>query len=52
MPVIGSIGEMLTQVQAERRKQRLKWFAGGVGALGASYVLLLGVEMLQRGMTA
>ena len=52
MPVIGSIGEMLTRVQAERRKQRLKWFAGGAAALAAGYVLLLGVEMLQRGMTA
>lgn len=52
MPVIGSIGEMLTRVQAERRRQRLKWFAGGAAALGAGYVLLLGVEMLQRGMTA
>ena len=52
MPVIGSIGEMLTRAQADRRKQRLKWFAGGAAALGAGYVLLLGVEMLQRGMTA
>lgn len=52
MPVIGSIGEMLTRAQSEERARRLKWFAGGVGALAAGYVLLLGVEMLQRGMTA
>ena len=52
MPVIGSIGEMLTRAQSDLRRQRLKWFAGAAGALGASYVLLLGVEMLQRGVAA
>ncbi len=52
MPVIGSIGEMLTRRQAELRAKRLKLFAGGVGALGLGYVALLGVEMLQRGMAA
>ncbi|MFN3518926.1 MAG: chain-length determining protein, partial [Sphingomonas sp.] len=52
MPVIGSIGEMLTRRQAELRRKRLKLFAGGVGALGVSYVALLGVEMLQRGLAA
>ncbi|KKI18177.1 XrtA system polysaccharide chain length determinant [Sphingomonas sp. Ag1] len=52
MPVIGSIGEMLTRQQAELRRKRLKLFAGGVGALGVSYVALLGVEMLQRGLAA
>ena len=52
MPVIGSIGEMLTRVQAEERRRRLKWFAGGMGALGVGYMALLGVEMLQRGLAA
>jgi polysaccharide chain length determinant protein (PEP-CTERM system associated) len=52
MPVIGSIGEMLTRQQAELRARRLKLFAGGVGALGVGYVALLGVEMLQRGLAA
>lgn len=52
MPVIGSIGEMLTRHQSEMRRKQLKWFAGGVGALGVSYVALLGVEMLQRGLAA
>ena len=52
MPVIGSIGEMLTRQQAESRAKRLKLFAGGVGALGVGYVALLGVEMLQRGLAA
>ena len=31
---------------------KLKLFAGGVGALGVSYVALLGIEMLQRGLAA
>ncbi|MFW2852082.1 XrtA system polysaccharide chain length determinant [Sphingomonas sp. TX0543] len=52
MPVIGSIGEMVTRVQAEDRSRKLKWLAGGTAALLASYVILLGVEMLQRGMAA
>jgi polysaccharide chain length determinant protein (PEP-CTERM system associated) len=52
MPVIGSVGEMLTRFQAEQRKKSLKLFAGGVGGLGVGYVALLGVEMLQRGLAA
>ena len=52
MPVIGSIGEMVTRVQAEERARRLKWLAGGTAALLASYIVLLGVEMVQRGMAA
>ncbi len=52
MTVLGSIGEMLTRAQAEQRARRLKWFAAGVAGLGGGYVLLLGVEMLQRGLTA
>ena len=52
MPVIGSIGEVVTRSQAEERKRKLKLFAGGVGGLAAAYVLLLGVEMLQRGLAA
>ena len=52
MPVLGAIGEMVTRVQAERRARKLKLFAGGVGALGVAWALLLGVEILQRGMAA
>lgn len=52
MPVIGSVGEMLTRLQVEQRRKKLKLFAGGVGALGVSYVALLGIEMLQRGLAA
>ena len=52
MPVIGQVGEMVTRAQSELRVTRLKMFAGGSAALGAVYVLLLGVEIIQRGMAA
>ncbi len=52
MPVIGAIGEVVTRAQAEARAKRLKLFLGGTAALGVAYVLLLGVEVLQRGMAA
>jgi polysaccharide chain length determinant protein (PEP-CTERM system associated) len=52
MVVIGAIGEVVTRIQSEERARRLKLFAGGGAGLIAAYVLLLGVEMLQRGLTA
>ena len=52
MPVIGQVGEMVTRLQSEHRARRLKLFAGGGAALGVAYVLLLGVEVLQRGLAA
>ena len=52
MPVIGAIGEVVTRLQSDERRKRLKLFAGGTAALAVAYVLLLGVEVLQRGMTA
>ena len=52
MPVIGSIGEVLTRSQSESRAKGLKLFAGGAAGLAVAYVLLLGVEVLQRGLAA
>lgn len=52
MPVLGQIGEMVTRAQAELRARRMKQFAGGLGALAGAWVLLLGVELLQRGLAA
>jgi polysaccharide chain length determinant protein (PEP-CTERM system associated) len=52
MTVIGSIGEVVTRLQEDERRRRLKLFAGGAGGLAVAYVLLLGVEMLQRGLAA
>ncbi|MES3152668.1 XrtA system polysaccharide chain length determinant [Sphingomonas faeni] len=52
MPVIGSIGEVVTRIQSEQRRRGFRMFLGGTAALGAAYVLLLGVEILQRGLAA
>lgn len=52
MPVIGSIGEVVTAAQTAARRQQLRLFAGGAGALACAYVALLSVEFLQRGLSA
>lgn len=52
LPVIGSIGEVVTAAQVALRRQRLTLFAGGLGALGVAYLGLVGVEFVQRGMGA
>lgn len=52
LPVIGSIGEVVTRAQSDLRAKQLKLFAGGAAGLGVAYVLLLGLEIVQRGMTA
>lgn len=52
MPVIGSIGQVVTEGQALLTKRRMKLFAGGSGALLAAYVLLIGVEFVARGSVA
>ncbi len=52
MPVIGSIGEMVTDAQRAMRAKRLTYFAGGAGGLVVAYVALIGVEFLQRGLAA
>ncbi|WP_375392223.1 XrtA system polysaccharide chain length determinant [uncultured Sphingomonas sp.] len=52
MVVLGQVGEMVTRAQAEHRLRRLKLFASGAGGLFAAFVLLLGVELLQRGLAA
>ncbi|MCW3848394.1 chain-length determining protein [Sphingomonas sp. LB-2] len=52
MPVIGSIGEVLTQAQIAMRRKKLTLFAGGVAALCVAWVALLGVDIIQRGLGA
>lgn len=52
MPVLGAIGEVVTDAVRADRLRRLKLFAGGAGALGVAFVLLLGVEFAQRGLVA
>ncbi|TVV76130.1 XrtA system polysaccharide chain length determinant [Sphingomonas solaris] len=52
LPVLGAVGEVLTPANIVDRRKRLVWFAGGAGALGACFALLLLVEFVQRGMMA
>lgn len=52
MPVIGSIGEMVSKAELATRRRMLLYYGGGAAALGVAYVALLGVEMLQRGLAA
>ncbi|CAN5117418.1 Wzz/FepE/Etk N-terminal domain-containing protein [soil metagenome] len=50
IPVIGSITETLTTAQTETRRQQMRWFMGGSGALAGACLLLIVVEFVQRGM--
>nr|WP_286207853.1 XrtA system polysaccharide chain length determinant [Hephaestia sp. MAHUQ-44] len=52
LPVIGSVGLMLSDAERALRARRLRLFAGGTAALVVAYVALLGVEFLQRGLAA
>ena len=52
IPVIGSIGEVLTSAQIAMRRKKLTLFAGGMAALGVAWIGLIGVEFIQRGMGA
>ena len=52
LPVIGSIGEVVTRAQINDRRRQLRWFAGGAAALAIAFVALIGVEFLQRGLAA
>lgn len=52
MPVIGSIGEVVTAAQTAMRRKRLQMFAAATAGLVVAWVALLGLEMLQRGMSA
>ncbi len=52
LPVLGSVGEVLTPKRKAQHRQRLQWFAGAGGALAASYALLMVVEFWQRSTVA
>lgn len=52
MPVIGSVGEVVTAAQTALRKKRLQMFAAATGGLVFAWVALLGLEMFQRGVAA
>ncbi len=48
LPVLGTVGEVLTPAGRLRRGQQMKLFASAGGALAAAFLLLLGVELWQR----
>lgn len=52
LPVLGTISETLNERGRALRAKRMKLFYAGSGALGGLFVLLLGIEFLQRGMVA
>ncbi|WP_084579737.1 XrtA system polysaccharide chain length determinant [Sphingomonas azotifigens] len=52
MPVIGSIGEVITPAQQVRRRRQLQRFLGAVGGLGAVYAAILLLVMFHHGAGA
>jgi polysaccharide chain length determinant protein (PEP-CTERM system associated) len=52
LPVLGTISETLTDAGKALRAKRMKMFYAGSGALAGLFVVLLGIEFLQRGMIA
>jgi polysaccharide chain length determinant protein (PEP-CTERM system associated) len=50
--VLGTISAIFTPAQRVRDRQRLVWLAGGAGALGAGYAILMAVEFWQRSTVA
>lgn len=52
MPVIGSVGEVVTAGQTALNRQRLRYFLAGTAAIGVAYLGLVAVEFLQRGLAA
>ena len=52
LPVIGTISHTFTAADRALRARRFAYFAAGLGGLGALFVVLMGVEFIQRGMVA
>tara|TARA_A100001391_G_scaffold48774_7_gene29153 strand:+ start:58401 stop:59924 length:1524 start_codon:yes stop_codon:yes gene_type:complete len=52
LPVIGTVSHTFTQAGRALRAKRLKYFAVGVGGLGLLFVVLMGLEFVQRGLVA
>ncbi|GGO98052.1 XrtA system polysaccharide chain length determinant [Stakelama pacifica] len=52
MPVIGSIGKVITEANAAKRARRNKLFLGGAGALCFVYAALVGADLLHPGLLA
>jgi hypothetical protein len=52
LPVLGTVGEVLTAERKTVESQRFKWFAGAGGALAGAYAILMLVEFWQRSTVA
>jgi hypothetical protein len=52
LPVIGAISHTLTTAARAVARRRTRQFAAASGGLGVLFVVLLGVEFVQRGMVA
>jgi polysaccharide chain length determinant protein (PEP-CTERM system associated) len=50
LPVLGAISDTMTDARRALARKRMKLFLGGSGALAGMFVLLLGIEFVQRGM--
>ncbi len=52
LPVIGAISEVLSPAQSAAHQKRARLFAGAGAGLAGVFVLLIAVELIQRGMVA
>ncbi|MCL6251872.1 Wzz/FepE/Etk N-terminal domain-containing protein [Altererythrobacter sp. KTW20L] len=52
LPVIGTISHTVTEAGKALRARQTRYFAAASGALGVLFVILLGVEFVQRGLLA
>ena len=52
MPVIGSLGEVVSEAQTALRRKRMLYFVSGSSGLAMAYAALIGVEFLQRSLVA
>ena len=48
LPVIGALTRVETPAARAEDRRRLKWLAGGSGALVGAFALLMAVEFIQR----
>ncbi len=52
LPVIGTISHTVTEAGRALRRKHLKYFAAASASLGVLFIVLLGVEFVQRGLVA
>jgi polysaccharide chain length determinant protein (PEP-CTERM system associated) len=52
LPVIGTVSHTMTEAALVLKARRFKQFAAAAGGLGGLFVVLLGIEFVQRGMVA